>query len=172
MLKAWIQSRITITWLIIQVFYSSHTGVATLLDALSPVRDASSRVSWVDDMALVACWTVKRLVSILSCAAGLSWSRKHATWNTPGPFFGYYCVSSWCILCESTETIYSGATDGCSHTKVSSSCFDSKGCTAKCDFYSMKLHCTSPVQSGRVKSNQNVLNETCFLQSHWPKGRW
>lgn len=25
--------------------YSSHTGVATLLDALSPVRDASGRVS-------------------------------------------------------------------------------------------------------------------------------
>lgn len=52
---------------------ANYTGVATLLDALSPVRDASGRVSWVDDVALVACRTVKRLVSVLSCAAGLSW---------------------------------------------------------------------------------------------------
>lgn len=50
----------------------SLTRVPTLLNALSPVRDACSRVSWVDDVALVACGTVEWLVSILSCTAGLS----------------------------------------------------------------------------------------------------
>lgn len=51
---------------------ASLTGVPTLLDALSPVRDASRRVSWVDDVTLVACGAVERLVSVLSCTAGLS----------------------------------------------------------------------------------------------------
>lgn len=48
-----------------------------MLDALSPVRDASCGVSGVDDVTLVASGAVKRLISILSSAAGLSW------WNKP-----------------------------------------------------------------------------------------
>lgn len=52
---------------------SRHTRVATLLDTLSPVWDASGRVSWINDVALVARGTMKRLVSILGRAAGLSW---------------------------------------------------------------------------------------------------
>lgn len=55
---------------------SGCTGVAALLDALSPVWDAGGRVSWVDDVTLVACRTVERLVSILSRAAGLGWGTK------------------------------------------------------------------------------------------------
>lgn len=51
-----------------------------MLDALPPVRDASSRVSGVDDVALVARGAVKRLVSIFSGAAGLGWWHKpHGT---------------------------------------------------------------------------------------------
>lgn len=57
-----------------------HTRIATLLNALTPVRDASSGVSGVDDVALVASGAVKRLVSIFSGAAGLSWeSSPHGT---------------------------------------------------------------------------------------------
>lgn len=52
-------------------FTMDHTRVATLLNALSSVRNASSRISWVDDVALVACGAVKRLISVLGCAAGL-----------------------------------------------------------------------------------------------------
>lgn len=52
--------------------YFCPTRVAALLDALPPVRDASSRVSGVDDVALVARGAVKRLISIFSGAAGLS----------------------------------------------------------------------------------------------------
>lgn len=59
---------------VLEVFVPQTTSirVAALLDALSPVRDSGGRVSWVDDVALVACGAVKRLISILSCAAGLS----------------------------------------------------------------------------------------------------
>lgn len=56
-----------------QVNTSSRTRVAALLDALTPVWDASCWVSWVDDVALIACRAVKRLISILSCTACLSW---------------------------------------------------------------------------------------------------
>lgn len=49
------------------------TGVPTLLDALSPVWDAGGGVPWVDDVALVACGAVERLVAILRRAAGLRW---------------------------------------------------------------------------------------------------
>lgn len=51
-----------------------------MLDALSPVRDTGTRVSGVDDVALVARGAVKRLVFIFSSAAGLSWWHKpHGT---------------------------------------------------------------------------------------------
>lgn len=48
-----------------------RTRVATLLDALSSVRNAGSRISWIDDVALVARGAVERLVPVLGCAAGL-----------------------------------------------------------------------------------------------------
>lgn len=51
-----------------------------MLYALSPVRDASSGVSRVDDVALVASGAMKRLISIFSGAAGLSWGNNpHGT---------------------------------------------------------------------------------------------
>lgn len=44
-----------------------------MLDALAPVWDASGGVPGVDDVALVACGAVKRLVSVLRGAAGFRW---------------------------------------------------------------------------------------------------
>lgn len=51
------------------------TRVGPLPDALASVWDAGCRVSWVDDVAFVACGTVERLVSVLRRAAGLSWGQ-------------------------------------------------------------------------------------------------
>lgn len=63
-----------IVLVVLEVFVPQTTSirVATLLDALSSVRDAGSWVSWVKDVALVSSGTVERLVSILCGAAGLS----------------------------------------------------------------------------------------------------
>lgn len=41
-----------------ELFHYGRTRVATLLDALSSVWNASSRISWIDDVALVACGAV------------------------------------------------------------------------------------------------------------------
>lgn len=46
--------------------------ISTELDALAPVRDSFSCVAGVDDMALIPCGAMQRLISILSGAAGLS----------------------------------------------------------------------------------------------------
>lgn len=51
------------------------TWISTELDALAPVRDSFSHVTWVDDMAFIACGAMQRLISILSGTAGLSCKR-------------------------------------------------------------------------------------------------
>lgn len=59
---------------VLKVFVPQTTSisVATLLNTLSAVGDASGGVSWVDDVAFVACGTVQRFVSIFCRTAGFS----------------------------------------------------------------------------------------------------
>lgn len=58
---------------VFEIFVSKPSAVRVyaLPDTLSTVWDAKGRIPWVDDVALVPCWTVQRLVSVLCGAAGL-----------------------------------------------------------------------------------------------------
>lgn len=79
-----------------KIFSNELTRISTLLDALSPVGDPFCCVARINDVAFVSRWTMQRLISILSSAAGLSWKISPQVINVDCTNLENQTVTWWC----------------------------------------------------------------------------